>query len=736
MTEVAPFDRDRLGLILLNRGKQRDKSDDGKSYEATGSHKTIHGTQAQQTNDSTSNRAKHDTHKITSTGLTIRTVAIFTLLFNLNISETNCALYNPEGSREAQQSFSCEPIRPILIDSNHKRSPLNLHQCPKVLRLAITDTHGDEIVIDLVKNSRLISDKYFKLFNEVSIDSLGFKINSDPSLIGQEISSKENPNSFYKFHNFLPLHNFEHNNDHCHFQGTLIDNTDSVAAISIVGSKLLSGYFHRDGRSYHLLANATQDTTLLVEVEDNVEFPNNAELARRCFDLPESIVQESHRRSRRAALNSNGSRTTPSEVGRQKRESSPDNKVLHEPYQRNSSSLFVELLVVHDHNQFKEYNGNTTLIAERTMQIVNIMNAFYRQLNIFIALVGVVLWTSEDEIKLTEDGDSTLTNFLKYRYEKLLPRYHHDNAQLITSTSFNGSVVGKALKGPICTHDHSGGVNTDHSHSPAIVAVTLAHELGHNLGMEHDEDNKCSCPDEKCIMSSSSSFVHPKHWSSCSLDYLEDSRRHGLLDCLTNKPEQVFGPVCGDGFVEEGEDCDIGEPMPSYGTSRSKSNSNGRAGSRPSNGLSSWLNNPCCDRATCKFVTNATCAQGPCCDLTRCAVFNTTETRVCRPKKTECDFEETCDGSSEFCPPDVHYHDGVECGPTVTQGGAGEEDSTSATLLTIGSAVYNRSRSYCYQGQCRSHESQCQLLWGASGTTSRDICYEQNVHGNTSGNCG
>jgi hypothetical protein len=68
---------------------------------------------------------------------------------------------------------------------------------------------------------------------------------------------------------------------------------------------------------------------------------------------------------------------------------------------------------------------------------------------------------------------------------------------------FEGGVVGKALKGPICTFEFSGGVSMDHSNVVGLVATTVAHEMGHNFGMEHDTD-ECDCPSDRCIMAPSS----------------------------------------------------------------------------------------------------------------------------------------------------------------------------------------------------------------------------------------
>ncbi|KAG1661234.1 Mitochondrial proton/calcium exchanger protein [Nymphon striatum] len=253
----------------------------------------------------------------------------------------------------------------------------------------------------------------------------------------------------------------------------------------------------------------------------------------------------------------------------------------------------------------------------------------YEPLNIYIALVGIVIWDDFDKIKISSSGETTLKHFLKYRWKKLLYDYPNDNAQLLTGAKFMNSIVGKASKSSICTAKYSGGVNMDHG-VIGLVAATVAHEMGHNFGLGHDRKG-CRCSAAKCIMSSVSSAKVPTTWSSCSQSHLLKIDKMKLDFCLYNKPKLLLGPVCGNGFVEDGEECDCGE--------------------------NTYCK--CCDVKNCKLFSNATCATGSCCDLSTCQFEHIGH--VCRPSINECDLSEYCNGFAEYCPNNYYVADGTNC---------------------------------------------------------------------------
>ena len=151
----------------------------------------------------------------------------------------------------------------------------------------------------------------------------------------------------------------------------------------------------------------------------------------------------------------------------------------------------------------------------------------------------------------------------------------------------------------------------------------------------------------------------------------------GFLDksvssaCLTsNKNVQLItAGECGNGIVEEGEDCDCG-------------------------GVSGCNGDRCCDPTTCKFTSGSVCddANDACCQ--NCQFAPTT--KICRTSTNAiCDPQVNCPGNSSSCPTGNTPADGTSCGNGLT----------------------------CASGSCTSRDLQCQkAVNGSSGACDDSSC--------------
>uniref|UniRef100_A0A2I3HL08 ADAM metallopeptidase domain 15 n=1 Tax=Nomascus leucogenys TaxID=61853 RepID=A0A2I3HL08_NOMLE len=276
----------------------------------------------------------------------------------------------------------------------------------------------------------------------------------------------------------------------------------------------------------------------------------------------------------------------------------------------------VELVIVADHSEVQKYRDFQHLL-NRTLEVALLLDTFFRPLNVRVALVGLEAWTQRDLVEISPNPAVTLENFLHWRRAHLLPRLPHDSAQLVTGTSFSGPTVGMAIQNSICSPDFSGGVNMDHSTSILGVASSIAHELGHSLGLDHDlPGNSCPCPGpapaKTCIMEASTDFLPGLNFSNCSRRALEKALLDGMGSCLFERlpSRPPMAAFCGNMFVEPGEQCDCGFPDDCV--------------------------DPCCDSSTCQLRPFAQCASdGPCCQ--NCQV---------------CDSNRHCYCEEGWAPPD------------------------------------------------------------------------------------
>ncbi|XP_038601227.1 disintegrin and metalloproteinase domain-containing protein 33 isoform X2 [Tachyglossus aculeatus] len=346
---------------------------------------------------------------------------------------------------------------------------------------------------------------------------------------------------------------------------------------------------------------------------------------------------------------------------------------------------YMELFIVADHSLFLNQQRDLGRTKQRILEIANYVDKFYRSLNIKVALIGLEVWTERDQCRVTSDANATLWAFLQWK-KGLKARRQHDNAQLLTGRPFQGTTIGMAPLEGMCSAENSGGVSADHSELPLGAAATMAHEIGHNFGMSHDGDGCCveATPDQGgCVMAAATGHPFPRVFSSCSRDQLLSFFQKGGGGCLFNAPntkELVVGRKCGNGFLEDGEECDCGETQE--------------------------CTNPCCNAHNCTLKAGVACAHGDCCANCQLKAAGT----PCRERAGGCDLPEFCTGTSPQCPPNVYLLDGSACA---------------------------RGDGYCGDGLCLTHRTQCEQLWGPGASPAPDACFQDvNTAGDPYGNCG
>ena len=354
--------------------------------------------------------------------------------------------------------------------------------------------------------------------------------------------------------------------------------------------------------------------------------------------------------------------------------------------QASATTRYLELLIVVDRRAYSSIGGTDAKAKTFVESVANFLDMVYKSLGLRIALTSAIYWKTSDPITILASTGSTLDNFNTYRQNNWIKnsRYPNDNAQLITGIDFTGATVGLAGVNAICSQTRSAGINQHKGGSTfSGVAYTMAHEMGHNLNMNHDDSRSCNnCSSSaKCIMAGSRGPSSVNRFSQCAMSDLTNLYKQGGGACLDDVPRQLFGdPVCGNGFVEKGEQCDCGSP--------------------------DECSDPCCDAATCRLSAGSQCSSGPCC--TNCRFRP--KTFECRPAASECDISEYCLGTSGNCPTNLVKSSGTAC---------------------------LSGQAYCWDGECRTITKQCQTVWGTRASKGDTRCYDrQNIKGTQFGNCG
>uniref|UniRef100_A0A8D0TDU0 Disintegrin and metalloproteinase domain-containing protein 2 n=1 Tax=Sus scrofa TaxID=9823 RepID=A0A8D0TDU0_PIG len=347
---------------------------------------------------------------------------------------------------------------------------------------------------------------------------------------------------------------------------------------------------------------------------------------------------------------------------------------------------YIEIHTVVEKNLYNHMGSDTAVVTQKIFQLIGLTNAIFTSFNITIILSSLELWIDENKITVTGDANELLHRFLKWKRSYLVLR-PHDVAYLLVYRE-KPNFVGATFQGKICDKQYGGGIVL---HPKTItlesLAVTMAQLLSLSMGIAYDDINKCHCPGNVCIMNPEA--IHSsgvKFFSNCSMEDFAHFTAKSKSQCLQNQPRvdpSYKSAVCGNGEVEEGEECDCGTPE--------------NCAAQP---------NACCNQATCTLSAGSACATGPCCDS--CSFMAKGQT--CRLTLDECDLLEYCNGSSAACQEDLYVQDGHPC---------------------------SDNQWLCVQGKCISGMKQCSETFGDGANYGTEDCFTHlNSKTDESGACG
>ncbi|XP_014645326.1 PREDICTED: disintegrin and metalloproteinase domain-containing protein 7 [Ceratotherium simum simum] len=436
--------------------------------------------------------------------------------------------------------------------------------------------------------------------------------------------------------------------DHCFYQGSIIHELDSAASMSTCNG--LRGFFRVYDQRYLIepIKYTDEGEHLVFKYNPKTQYAANYS----CTEL-------------------NFTRTTVPKDNTNSMEDSKMESIHKEKY--------VELFIVADDNVYRRNNHPHIKLRNRIWGMVNFVNMIYKTLDIHVTLVGLEMWTNGDKIEVDSNIENTLLRFSAWQEIILKKRKNFDHVVLLSGKWLYTHAQGTSYPGGMCLPYYSSSIVKDLLPDLNVVASRMAHQLGHNLGMQHD-DYPCTCTLARCVMDSGISVPALK-FSKCSrsqyLQYLKDHKPTCMFNIPLSDKLSDF-PYCGNKMLDEGEECDCGPVQE--------------------------CTNPCCDADKCLLKPGFSCAEGECCESCQMKKAGS----VCRPAKDECDFPELCTGHSSGCPKDQFQVNGFPC---------------------------KNEKGYCFMGKCPTRDDQCSELFDDESKDSPDICYTMNKKGNKFGYC-
>ncbi|XP_072715586.1 A disintegrin and metalloproteinase with thrombospondin motifs 6 isoform X6 [Ciconia boyciana] len=408
---------------------------------------------------------------------------------------------------------------PIRVDQNGAFLSFTVKNAKPSRRRRSTDPYDQELAA---------SKLFFKLSAYGKHFHLNLTLNTD--LVSRHFTveywGKDGPQ--WK-HDFL---------DHCHYTGYLQDQ-HSTTKVALSNCNGLHGVIATEDEEYFIepLRNITEDSNNFnyENGHPHVIYKKSTMHQQHLYDHSHCGVSEDLTGSSKPWWMSDASAFPTS---------FPVNETLSShSRQKRSVSLerFVETLVVAD-KMMVGYHGRKD-IEHYILSVMNIVAKLYRDsslgnvVNIIVTRL-IVLTEDQPNLEINHHADKSLDSFCKWQKSILahqsdgntIPENgiaHHDNAVLITRydicTYKNKpcGTLGLASVAGMCEPERSCSINEDIGLGSAF---TIAHEIGHNFGMNHDGiGNSCGTKGHeaaKLMAAHITANTNPFSWSACSRDYI------------------------------------------------------------------------------------------------------------------------------------------------------------------------------------------------------------------------
>ncbi|XP_048360297.1 A disintegrin and metalloproteinase with thrombospondin motifs 12 [Sphaerodactylus townsendi] len=335
-----------------------------------------------------------------------------------------------------------------------------------------------------------------------------------------------------------------HTGTSCHFTGTVLQSDARNGTALISTCRGLTGFFHLPDGDYFI------EPVKQYHSEEGTSQPH--------IIYRTDLIQKSLRERRdtwEKHKQTCGVDETLSFFKRQelRRENWERNRMTTKATSRRSVSKerWVETLVVAD-SKMIEYHGSEN-VESYILTIINMVSGLFHDPSIgnavHIVLVRLILLEEEEQgLKIVHHADKTLASFCKWQ-KNINPKsdanaLHHDVAVLLTRKDICAGMnhpcetLGLSHLSGMCQPHRSCNINED---SGLPLAFTIAHELGHSFGMQHDgKENDCESVGRRpYIMSRQLQYdPSPLTWSRCSREYITRFLDRGWGFCLDDVPKK------------------------------------------------------------------------------------------------------------------------------------------------------------------------------------------------------